>query len=84
MDSAETRTRRRDRFMLSLLAGRLRARRRRTTSDKALALGTNPDTSPELAQRARSLQRSDTRAGLAAQLSNVIHAAEEPADSDLR
>ncbi len=66
--------------MLSLLAGRLRVRSRRVASDKALALGANTDTSPELAQRAQSLQRSDTRAALAAQLTNIIHAAEEPAD----
>ena len=80
MDFAETRTRRRDRFVLGLLAARVRIRRRRATNDRALALGANPDTSPELAQRAQSLQRSDTRAALAAQLTNIIHAAEEPAD----
>ena len=80
MDSAETRTRRRDRFVLGVLAARVRVRRRRATNDKALALGANPDTSPELTLRAQSLQRSDTRAGLAAQLTNIVHAAEEPAD----
>lgn len=78
MDHSASRELRRELPVLSSVVARLRARRRRALNDRALALGTSPDSSAELARRAQWLARPATRARLVAELNNLIHAAEEP------
>lgn len=57
---------------------RLRVWAKRTRLDRALAGGTPPNASPELELRAAQLSRAATRRAIAAMLSNVLDAAEEP------
>jgi len=58
---------------------RLRVWRRRTPLDRRLATGTDPDGSPELALRAAQLCEPGTRRAVAAMLTNILDAADEPA-----
>jgi hypothetical protein len=51
---------------------------RRGSLDRSLAAGADPQTSPELARRARQLSSPRFRAGLAASIRNLLDAAEEP------